>query len=323
MSEKLREAVALIKEGDKPGAAKILSSIVQNDPDNANAWYGLSLCMDEPDKRKYCLQRVLNINPSHDKAKQTLERLSASSGKEIVKEENIITISETKLVKIFGMILGVLIMVIGVIYLIPAKAPTSSYISATSTPKSMLPPTWTPIPTATKTSLLSANGLIKIIPKLSDLPDGFNLENRRGPVIEESGGLFQVSYMNYGAQNGEVTALLYGVMCFASDEEAANYYQNLWDNYSSEANSKQGANITEFENVSPLLDDGVGTYVYPEEDGFVVSILWGRSGSVIIKTTTMTIPPMSIDLSDSFMQFGKESFYYFFLAADNLTQLNE
>lgn len=75
MNEKLQEAVALYKKGDKAQAMKLLAEIVRQEPNNSVAWYGLALCVDESDKKIYCLKKVLNLDPTHKKAQQLLEKL--------------------------------------------------------------------------------------------------------------------------------------------------------------------------------------------------------------------------------------------------------
>lgn len=72
----MQEAVTLYKAGDKENAAKLLMQLVNTEPNNADAWYGLALCVDEAERKRYCLQKVLTLNSEHQKAKQTLERLS-------------------------------------------------------------------------------------------------------------------------------------------------------------------------------------------------------------------------------------------------------
>jgi ribosomal protein L24E len=76
MSGTLREAFDLFNKGEKQQAAKLLAALVIQQPYNASAWYGLALCVDETDKKIYCLGKVLSINPNHTKAKQEIEKLT-------------------------------------------------------------------------------------------------------------------------------------------------------------------------------------------------------------------------------------------------------
>ncbi|MEP0824820.1 MAG: hypothetical protein HRF40_04985, partial [Nitrososphaera sp.] len=73
--DKLKQAVLLYKQGNKPQAAILLGEIVRQDPNNSNAWYGLALSLDEPDKKIFCLKKVIALEPSHQKARQLLEKL--------------------------------------------------------------------------------------------------------------------------------------------------------------------------------------------------------------------------------------------------------
>jgi predicted RNA-binding Zn-ribbon protein involved in translation (DUF1610 family) len=75
MNEKLQEAASLYKKGDKSQACKLLMEIVRQDPLNTVAWYGLASCVDELDKKVYCLERILTIDPSNKKAQQMLDKL--------------------------------------------------------------------------------------------------------------------------------------------------------------------------------------------------------------------------------------------------------
>ncbi|HEY9760227.1 MAG TPA: tetratricopeptide repeat protein [Oculatellaceae cyanobacterium] len=75
MKEKLQEAVSLYKKGDKAQASKLLAEIVRQEPNNSVAWYGLALCLDDPDKKIYCVKKVLSLDPTHTKAQQLLGKL--------------------------------------------------------------------------------------------------------------------------------------------------------------------------------------------------------------------------------------------------------
>jgi len=78
LNNKLLQAFELYNKGDKQQAAKLLGALVQKEPNNASAWYGLALCLNETDRKKYCLQKVLSLEPTHPKAIQLIEKLSQS-----------------------------------------------------------------------------------------------------------------------------------------------------------------------------------------------------------------------------------------------------
>jgi hypothetical protein len=75
MNDTLREAFDLFNKGEKQQAAKLLGALVIQEPKNVSAWYGLALCLDEPEKKIYCIQKVLSIDPNHTKARQAIEKL--------------------------------------------------------------------------------------------------------------------------------------------------------------------------------------------------------------------------------------------------------
>lgn len=76
-SEKLQKAIALIKSGDKKGGQNLLVDVVNSDPKNETAWLWLASVV-SPDKRVFCLEKVLSINPGNLQAKQYLEKINSS-----------------------------------------------------------------------------------------------------------------------------------------------------------------------------------------------------------------------------------------------------
>lgn len=83
-NQKMQQAVDNYKSGNKQNAKKLLAELVKSEPDNASAWYILALCMDEREEKEYCLQRVLEINPEHQKARLALTRMDISSSEDEV-----------------------------------------------------------------------------------------------------------------------------------------------------------------------------------------------------------------------------------------------
>lgn len=75
MSEKLPIAIKAIKAGNKQLGQQLLAQILQSDPNNEQAWLWMSAVVDE-DKRKYCIERVLRINPNNILASQALNDLN-------------------------------------------------------------------------------------------------------------------------------------------------------------------------------------------------------------------------------------------------------
>lgn len=77
-SDKLSQAVALIKAGNKSSALPILKEIVQENPQDEHAWLWLYSCVEETGQKKYCLKKALEINPHNQHAQQALQKLSGS-----------------------------------------------------------------------------------------------------------------------------------------------------------------------------------------------------------------------------------------------------
>lgn len=80
VSEKLQQAISSIKSGNKQHGQQLLAQILQAEPNNETAWLWMSAVVDE-DKRKYCIERVLKINPNNQAAKQALGNLNKIESK--------------------------------------------------------------------------------------------------------------------------------------------------------------------------------------------------------------------------------------------------
>ncbi|MBN1993690.1 MAG: hypothetical protein JW953_13395 [Anaerolineae bacterium] len=74
MSNTLQQAITLIKSGQKQEAQQLLTQILTADPNNEQAWLWLSAAV-SPDKRRYCLEKALSINPQNQQAQQALAML--------------------------------------------------------------------------------------------------------------------------------------------------------------------------------------------------------------------------------------------------------
>lgn len=73
--QKLENAVALLKFGNKTAARELFIELVSNNPNLDDAWVGLSLCTSRPERRKQYLTRALRVNPAHSYARSALARL--------------------------------------------------------------------------------------------------------------------------------------------------------------------------------------------------------------------------------------------------------
>jgi thioredoxin-like negative regulator of GroEL len=82
MSEKLQQAITSIKSGNQQLGQQLLAQVLQEQPDNELGWLWMSAVVSE-DKRRYCIERVLRINPNNQRAKQALEQLKAVGNPQI------------------------------------------------------------------------------------------------------------------------------------------------------------------------------------------------------------------------------------------------
>ena len=68
----LLHAIEALHDGNRVIAGVALARLVRRDPANLYAWLWLSRAVDEPDRQRYCIQRMLDINPSSEDAREEL-----------------------------------------------------------------------------------------------------------------------------------------------------------------------------------------------------------------------------------------------------------
>lgn len=71
----LQSAIASLRAGDKAGARKALIRGLQSNPKSEPAWVWLAQVVEEPERKRECLQRALNINPDNATARQMLAEM--------------------------------------------------------------------------------------------------------------------------------------------------------------------------------------------------------------------------------------------------------
>ncbi|MDH5507243.1 MAG: hypothetical protein OEZ02_08490, partial [Anaerolineae bacterium] len=77
----LKQAVQALETGRKAEAQTMLAHIVKDEPDNEMAWLWLAVSLDEPQKKRFALDRALAINPKSKmglKIKQSLDKPAAA-----------------------------------------------------------------------------------------------------------------------------------------------------------------------------------------------------------------------------------------------------
>jgi len=77
LSEKLKQAISMIKAGEKLAARKLLVEILDGEPTNETAWLWFTDTLSSDTEKKIALEGLLKINPTSQAAKLGLERLAA------------------------------------------------------------------------------------------------------------------------------------------------------------------------------------------------------------------------------------------------------
>ncbi|MGD8491141.1 MAG: ABC transporter permease subunit [Anaerolineae bacterium] len=80
--QSLHQILTYINSGDKARAANLLAKHLVREPDDEEAWYLLSLALEDPAKQTYCLERALAINPKNHTAAARLAKLPAADAPE-------------------------------------------------------------------------------------------------------------------------------------------------------------------------------------------------------------------------------------------------
>jgi hypothetical protein len=82
LSDRLKQAIQLIKEDHKEQARQLIISEVKNNPSNLTAWlWALEVAENEREKRTI-LHRILTIDPAHKGALQYLKKLDQTQSRE-------------------------------------------------------------------------------------------------------------------------------------------------------------------------------------------------------------------------------------------------
>jgi hypothetical protein len=74
----MQKARMLAKAGDKKQAILTLKEIIEKDPHNIDAWYGIAYCSEQSDEKILCYQKILEINPENGPVKDALSKLLIS-----------------------------------------------------------------------------------------------------------------------------------------------------------------------------------------------------------------------------------------------------
>jgi tetratricopeptide (TPR) repeat protein len=72
----LEQAVAYIRAGEIEKARSFLIEVLKQNPSNEDAWLWMTKCVVETEQKRYCLERVLKINPQNQYAIRGLRHLT-------------------------------------------------------------------------------------------------------------------------------------------------------------------------------------------------------------------------------------------------------
>lgn len=75
MTTTLHEAIIAARNGETERAQRLAAEIIQDNPDDANAWYLLSQLVDSDARRAAYLGKVLALAPNHERARAELDAL--------------------------------------------------------------------------------------------------------------------------------------------------------------------------------------------------------------------------------------------------------
>lgn len=75
----LNAGVAALRAGQTEQARSLLGQVVRSEPGNERAWLFLAGALSDDTQRRYCLERVLSINPQSAPARRGLSALTAAA----------------------------------------------------------------------------------------------------------------------------------------------------------------------------------------------------------------------------------------------------
>ncbi len=71
----LEQAISAIRHGDLPAGQRLLAAILQHEPGNLQAWLWMSAAVREDERKRFCLEKVLALDPGNAAARQGLAAL--------------------------------------------------------------------------------------------------------------------------------------------------------------------------------------------------------------------------------------------------------
>ena len=75
----IRDIIQAVQRGDRAQARRDLLTLLKTNSRDERAWYLMSIVVDDPQQKRDCLQRVLQINPNNADAQKQLAKLAPAS----------------------------------------------------------------------------------------------------------------------------------------------------------------------------------------------------------------------------------------------------
>lgn len=79
MNQFVNAALASIKQGDKNKATELLRQAIASDQNDIDAWLVLSALIEQPERKRQCLNRVLKLDPTHKIAREEMLKLDRAA----------------------------------------------------------------------------------------------------------------------------------------------------------------------------------------------------------------------------------------------------
>ena len=73
--QQLKQAIGMIKAGDRATATRLVTSVLKTDKSNPDAWFVLANALTERDKQIKALENALRLQPGYSRAQAMLDKL--------------------------------------------------------------------------------------------------------------------------------------------------------------------------------------------------------------------------------------------------------
>lgn len=114
VDDPVEQALIKAKQGDRIAAQEILARALKLDAKNAKAWYLLSQVVEMPDRKEFCLKKVLEIQPDNHQALEKLNSIRKNRADFDVWKSNVHDRGPNWL--LISLIISVLITIVGASY---------------------------------------------------------------------------------------------------------------------------------------------------------------------------------------------------------------